>query len=164
MDNKNITLQFSYLALKLLGKDLYSNAWAALSELVANGLDAKANSVKVYIDMRNKAKSIIEVFDDGKGMTYEELSNNYAKIGRNRRIDEDDSERVMGRKGIGKLAALYLSRRYYISSKTLQTSNEIYKMDFSKEKEDINTESPELVRIDEKILTIVNLIVLVVVL
>ncbi len=83
-------------------------------------------------------------------MTYEELSNNYAKIGRNRRIDEDDSERVMGRKGIGKLAALYLSRRYYISSKTLQTSNEIYKMDFSKEKEDINTESPELVRIDEK--------------
>lgn len=36
-----IYFDFSYAALKLLGKNLYSNAANAISELVANGLDAK---------------------------------------------------------------------------------------------------------------------------
>ncbi len=149
-NRKNIELQFSYLALKLLGKDLYSNAWAALSELVANGLDANATRVNVYIDMRDKQHSVIEVFDNGKGMRYEELKNNYALIGRNRRMDEEDADSVMGRKGIGKLAALYLSRKYYIASKTKNTDRIIYMMDFSKEKEDNNNEVPELVEVDSK--------------
>ena len=37
---------FTWAALNLLGKSLYSNAWAAISELVANGLDAKAGSAR----------------------------------------------------------------------------------------------------------------------
>ena len=36
-----IDFTFGWLALKLLGKSLYSNAWSAISELVANGFDAK---------------------------------------------------------------------------------------------------------------------------
>ena len=46
-----IYFNFSYFALKLLGKGLYSNHWTAISELVANGLDAQANCVKIYINM-----------------------------------------------------------------------------------------------------------------
>ena len=42
---------FSWLALKLLGRNLYSNPWSALSELVANGLDARAQRVCVYLDL-----------------------------------------------------------------------------------------------------------------
>lgn len=45
---------FTWAALNLLGKSLYSNAWAAISELVANGLDAKATRVSVFIDARTK--------------------------------------------------------------------------------------------------------------
>lgn len=43
--NDEIYFNFSYAALKLLGKNLYSNAANAISELVANGLDAKAKKV-----------------------------------------------------------------------------------------------------------------------
>lgn len=56
MSNENNKMDFSFgwLALKLLGKSLYSNAWSAISELVANGFDAGAKSVYVYIDITKK--------------------------------------------------------------------------------------------------------------
>ncbi|MBO0421629.1 ATP-binding protein [Enterococcus plantarum] len=141
---EDIGFKFSYLALKLLGKNLYSNAWAALSELVANGLDANASEVYVYVDMRNNRESVIEVFDNGNGMSFNELKDNYVHIGRNRRLNQTNSENAMGRKGIGKLAALYLSRHYYVLSKKYNEDRYIYEMDFSKEKEDSNEDTPKM--------------------
>ena len=41
-NEKKVDFTFGWLALKLLGKSLYSNAWSAISELVANGFDAGA--------------------------------------------------------------------------------------------------------------------------
>lgn len=121
-NNENeIYFNFSYSALKLLGKNLYSNAANAISELVANALDAKAPEVYVYIDMSDKAHSVIEIIDSGSGMSYTDLADKYVWIGRNKRNDsdltEEERQSVMGRKGIGKLAALYLSNRYYILTK-----------------------------------------------
>lgn len=126
MDNINtndrIFFNFSYFALKLLGKGLYSNPWTAIAELVANGLDAKASCVRILIDMSNKKNSTIEIFDNGTGMTYSDLAQKYVLIGKNKRedVDLDDFSKnnVMGRKGIGKLAALYLSSSYYLISKS----------------------------------------------
>lgn len=116
-----IYFNFSYSALKLLGKNLYSNAANAISELVANGLDAKASEVYVYIDMSDKAHSVIEIIDNGTGMSYSDLAEKYVWIGRNKRNDADlsfdEKQAIMGRKGIGKLAALYLSNHYYIITK-----------------------------------------------
>ena len=60
-----IYFNFSYFALRLLGKGLYSNHWTAIAELVANGLDAQANNVKIYINMADKKHSVIEIFDNG---------------------------------------------------------------------------------------------------
>lgn len=116
-----IYFNFSYSALKLLGKNLYSNAANAISELVANALDANAPEVYVYIDMTDKEHSVIEIIDSGSGMSYSDLAEKYVWIGRNKRTDKElsDAEKktVMGRKGIGKLAALYLSNQYYIITK-----------------------------------------------
>ena len=117
-DNQSIPFNFTYFAMKLLGKKLYSNPWTAVSEIVANGIDAGANNVYVLIDMRNKEKAIVEIFDDGSGMTFKDLSQKYTLIGRNKRLENDNREgKTLGRKGIGKLAALYLSPRYYIYTK-----------------------------------------------
>lgn len=108
-----IPFSLSYNALKMFGRQLYSNAWAAISELVANGFDASAEDVYLYIDMTNKNHSIIELFDNGSGMTTDDLETKYTIIGRNRRTDNPD-DKATGRKGIGKLAALYLSDCYKI--------------------------------------------------
>ncbi len=116
-----IYFNFSYSALKLLGKNLYSNPANAISELVANALDAKAPDIYVYIDMTDKKHSTVEILDNGSGMNYDDLAEKYAWIGRNKRMDSEltdsDKKSVMGRKGIGKLAALYLSNKYYIMTK-----------------------------------------------
>ena len=119
--NDAIYFNFSYTALKMLGKNLYNNPLSAVAELVANGIDAKANNIYVYIDMADKQHATIEIIDDGIGMNYNDLAEKYVWVGRNKRQDEalssEDKEVIMGRKGIGKLAALYLSSRYYIFSK-----------------------------------------------
>ena len=78
-----IYFNFSYSALKLLGKNLYSNAANAISELVANALDAKAHEIYVYIDMTDKKQSVIEILDNGSGMDYSDLAEKYVWIGRN---------------------------------------------------------------------------------
>ena len=111
----NIRFSLTYSALKMFGRQLYSNAWAAISELVANGFDAEANDVYLYIDMRNKKNAIVEIIDNGCGMDENDLRNKYVIIGRNRRTPDD--LKSTGRKGIGKLAALYLSDKYNIISK-----------------------------------------------
>ena len=118
-DNQ-IFFNFSYFALNLLGKNLYSTPLSAISELVANGLDAQASNVKLYIDMKDKEHSVIEILDNGTGMTYSDLANKYVFMGKNKRDELPDElkQSVMGRKGIGKLSALFLSKKYYIVTKT----------------------------------------------
>ena len=116
MSTQTINFTMNYYALKTFGRQQYSNAWAALSELVANGFDAGATNVYLYINMVNKHNSTIEIIDDGSGMDENDLRGKYAVIGRNRR-HENPNDKAAGRKGIGKLAALYLSDSYQVISK-----------------------------------------------
>ena len=121
---EEIKFEFGWLALKLLGKSLYSNAWSAISELVANGFDAGANNVYIYINRSSKQRACVEIFDDGSGMNYDGVET-YVKIGYNKRENpslKKNDYLLMGRKGIGKLAALYLSESYYIVTKTNNSS------------------------------------------
>lgn len=144
-----IYFNFSYFALRLLGKGLYSNHWTAIAELVANGLDAQANNVKIYINMIDKKNSIIEIFDNGTGMNYDDLSEKYALIGKDKREDgeltEEIKKQVMGRKGIGKLAALYLSNKYYLISKKENENESAWRLDASNVKD---SDIPHLDRCD----------------
>lgn len=137
--DNTIFFNFSYFALRLLGKGMYSNHWSAISELVANGLDARANSVKIFIDMSTKKESTIEIIDNGTGMDYSDLSEKYALIGRDKREDSDlsieDKNRIMGRKGVGKLAALYLSNKYFVVSKTSDENESAWCLDATEVKD-----------------------------
>ena len=112
---------FTWRALRLLGRGLYSNPWSALSELVANGLDANADNVYVYVDARNRSDAVVEVFDDGTGMSRADI-NTYVRVGYDKRAQalldgEAESSRYKGRKGIGKLAALFLSKHFYLQTR-----------------------------------------------
>ena len=116
--SESIPFNFTYYALKLLGHNLYTNPWTAVSELVANGIDAKAKKIFLLIDLTDKLHANIEILDDGIGMDYNDLCNKYTLIGRNKRLDNPSDKSILGRKGIGKLAALYLTGSYFIYTKT----------------------------------------------
>ena len=57
--------------------------------------------------------SVITVTDNGSGMSAEQVGEDYLVIGRNRRAEGQEApagRSVMGRKGVGKLAAFGLGR------------------------------------------------------
>lgn len=155
MKSKNDRLPFSFgwLALKLMGKSLYSNAWSAISELVANGFDANAKNVYVLVDAVNKKRATIEIFDDGDGMTRDEMEI-YTQVGFNKREEYKRKNKtrsapstIMGRKGIGKLAALYLSSHYYVITKPKIGGLSCWELVFKENPEDKN-EKPSLEFLD----------------
>ncbi len=131
MEIEKIPFTLGYEALTLLGKGMYSNLWAALSELIANGIDAHAKNIHVYIDMSDKAHSIIEILDDGDGMSVSDIRSKYVVIGNNKRIGVADSEILMGRKGVGKLAALFLTKKFEFLTGVNESEHTIWQFDFS---------------------------------
>lgn len=145
---------FSWLALKLLGRGLYSNPWSALSELVANGLDAGASNVYVYVDARDKSNAIVEVIDNGSGMSRVDIDT-YVKVGFDKRKSETlnglvDSQ-PKGRKGIGKLAALFLSSHFFLSTRHIEGVT-AWELD-ARNAESEPDEHPQLVSVDATPLT-----------
>lgn len=144
MANEKIPFTLGYEALTLLGKGMYSNLWAALSELIANGIDAHAENVYVYIDMSNKQHSVIEILDDGDGMSPNEIREKYVVIGNNKRNNATDADNLMGRKGVGKLAALFLTKKFEFLTCKKDASETYWQFDF----EDRTNTQPMLVQIE----------------
>lgn len=128
-----VEFELTYSALKMFGKQLYSNVGSAISELVANGLDADAKNIYIAINVMDKHKATVEILDDGCGMTADDIKNNYIKIGHNKRKNNPDNHnKYLGRKGIGKLAALYLSDCFTISTKKDSGDISTWRLDVSK--------------------------------
>lgn len=97
--------------LELLGPNLYTNIYYVLAELIANAYDADAKNVYIISN-----KDDIRVEDDGHGMSYEAGDiGKYLNVAGVSRTTEEQSltksgaRRKMGRKGVGKLAALSVS-------------------------------------------------------
>ena len=102
------TMTIGLSVLEHLGVGLYSNVPAVLSEAVANAWDADAENVRISID---SDKREITIYDDGHGMTADDINNKYLKVGYKKREREPAFGRTprfnrnpMGRKGIGKLS------------------------------------------------------------
>ncbi len=108
-------LRISPRMLELLSKDLYTNLYFVLAELIANAYDADAENV--YVDITNDS---ISVEDDGVGMSPSQLNDIYLFVGTETRNSEGNARTPnkkrlkMGRKGIGKLAALSISNGFQL--------------------------------------------------
>lgn len=117
MTNKEYKLNIDPRILELLGPSLYTNIYYVLAELVANAYDADAHNVYIIAN-----KDDITVEDDGKGMSYDngdiQKYLNVAAVSRNTNEDAVTklNRKKMGRKGVGKLAALSVSENVLIKT------------------------------------------------
>lgn len=98
--------------LRTLGSDLISSDKVALIELVKNSYDADASVVLIrFHGPLEEGKGRIEVWDDGHGMDVATLQRSWLDIAndtKRRRPRSDGGRRVLGEKGIGRLAAARL--------------------------------------------------------
>jgi len=105
-------MKLSLNVLNHLGINLYSNAPAVLSEVVANSYDADATHVWITIDREKKE---VTIQDDGSGMTLDDVNDRFLHVGYRRRDDDqavtpEHKRPVMGRKGIGKLSLFSIAK------------------------------------------------------
>lgn len=119
MAEKEYKLSIDPRILELLGPSLYTNIYYVLAELIANAYDAMAHNVYIIAN-----KDDITVEDDGKGMSYANGDiAHYLNVAKESRINAEDSltddktRKKMGRKGIGKLAALSVSENVLVETR-----------------------------------------------
>lgn len=115
-----------------LGVKLYDRASAVVAELIANSFDSDAENVRVRVPLRsllrtsdasNDSEYDFEIIDDGHGMEPTEANTNFLVVGKDRRKgsgqgaeSREKKRRVMGRKGIGKLAPFGICRQIEVIS------------------------------------------------
>ncbi len=116
------TMPISALTVDKLGVKLYDRASAVIAELLSNSYDADATEAKVCAPLGKYLATVVEgklrdkgyaleISDNGLGMTPREMDTFFLPVGMERRDDPDRgstskrfSRKVMGRKGVGKLA------------------------------------------------------------
>ncbi len=85
-EKKPLTLRFLGALVEQLGAQLYPSATATVAELISNAWDADASRVWVSIPLGEAwaEADVIEVLDDGHGMTRDEAQQRYLMVGRKR--------------------------------------------------------------------------------
>lgn len=107
-----------------LGSQMYKHRAPSIAELVANSWDAGATKVWIKIpdaENYNSSNSVFSIMDNGDGMDTNTIQHCYLVVGRNRRTEDGDAShgrRIMGRKGIGKLAGFGLAEKVTITTWT----------------------------------------------
>ena len=128
------TMRISRLTVDKLGVKLYDKVSAVIAELISNSYDADATRVTVSAPMGHylatKAGGSISdkgfeirIEDDGIGMTPAEMQNFFLIVGAERRTDSRRGptsryfgRKVMGRKGVGKLAPFGICKKIEVIS------------------------------------------------
>jgi hypothetical protein len=110
-----LVLSFAGNIVKHLGVQMYAGRPVpAIAELISNAWDADSNRVEVRLPLEeswspSRADQLVEVSDNGNGMTWDMVRDAYLDVGRDRREDggtdrSPGGRLVQGRKGVGKLA------------------------------------------------------------
>ena len=136
---------------------MYSTLPPVIAELIANSYDADANNVHIWL--RDGDEKEIEIYDDGLGMSFDEINGEFLVIGRNRRVERGTDitpggRKIIGKKGLGKLSFFGIASQIEITTVKDGLKNS-FVMDWKRivgtDKNDDSTRDyePELVAINE---------------
>jgi hypothetical protein len=108
--------------LEHLGVSAYTSLKKCLAELSSNCYDADAENIRITLPEKFESNNLIEIKDDGIGMTPEDIQGKYLFIGYNRRIKNNSdfspnkNRPIIGNKGIGKLAGFGVANKIKITT------------------------------------------------
>lgn len=105
-----------------LGRELVSKQETALAELVKNAFDADATKVTLTFRNAYNEGGVLEIADNGHGMTREEIVNGFMRLSTDEKLRHPVSPRYKrvraGAKGIGRFAAERLGHRLILITRT----------------------------------------------
>lgn len=107
----------------LIGRELVSNKYMAVFELVKNSYDADAKEAHIVFEHSRPDPGEVAqilIYDDGKGMTQDEILKKWLFIGYSDKKDADRnaSRLASGRKGIGRFSCDRLGAKLDMYTKT----------------------------------------------
>jgi len=148
-NTEELVMRFDPLVIDDLGAKLYSTLPPIISELIANGYDACANRVEIELSGTGENKSVI-IYDDGDGMSFDEINEKYLIVGRKRRKVQEDKKKKrcsrppIGKKGLGKLAFFGISKKATIET-VKNKIKVVFEMDLEKIHSSDSVYKPEFV-------------------
>lgn len=113
--------------IRTIGDQLISGPEAAIIELVKNSYDAEASYARISFKYSAKDGFSIVVEDDGHGMTYDEILNNWLEpatdIKAKNPWSRNKVRRLLGAKGIGRFAVSRLGEVSLLTSAARSSNN-----------------------------------------
>lgn len=148
---EQLNFRISSALKNLIGKELITDEFVAVFELVKNSFDADAKTVKiVFKNQYDKEKAQIIIWDDGKGMSIDDLKNKWLFVGYSAKKDgtEDNdyrnklkSKRVFaGAKGVGRFSCDRLGANLLLITKKDNCNYEQLEIDWTDFEEDSKEE------------------------
>ncbi len=111
---KSLGFSFAARAIDYFGSKAIASDITALFELIKNSRDANAKHVTIHFKDIQKANAMIEIYDDGDGMTENDVREKWMVIGTDSRINDNKTKSgkaVWGEMGIGRLACQKLGNK-----------------------------------------------------
>ncbi len=124
--HKQLSFRVSSGLKNIIGKDLISDKFIAVFELVKNSYDAGAHKVIISFENTEKENATITISDDGIGMSYKDIVNKWLFVAysekRKRNQDDDFREKikrnVAGAKGVGRFSCDRLGSQLTLITKS----------------------------------------------
>lgn len=123
---ENVNFKISSYLKTILGKDLITDDYVAIFELVKNSFDAKANKVNICFE-----DDKIIIIDDGKGMSKDDILNKWIFVAYSAKREgiedkeqdyrEKISSRYAGSKGVGRFSCDRLGDHLTLQTKTVSS-------------------------------------------
>lgn len=126
--SKALTFRISAGLKNIIGRDLISDKYIAVFELVKNSYDAKASKVDISFVLTEDGKEQIVISDNGSGMTYDDIINKWlfvaysekkVKNHEKKSFRDEIKREIAGAKGVGRFSCDRLGE-----SLTLITKND----------------------------------------
>lgn len=121
---EDLTFSIDSRLLEELGENLVTRNHVAVAELIKNAYDADATEVEIaFTNARQDedgARSEIRIKDNGTGMTYDEIQENWMRIGTTDKVRNPRTEgygrQKTGNKGIGRFSCRRLGYRLELTA------------------------------------------------
>lgn len=109
--SKNLNFKVSAGLKDIIGKELITNKFVAIFELVKNSFDANAKKVDISFKFNDEEINCIEIQDNGKGMDFNQIVNNWLNVAYSDKKLENANKKglkfdrsQLGAKGIGRFS------------------------------------------------------------